>query len=102
MKVILLALGAVLLIIGAVEVLRQAIFWLGRNRYGQGELVLVVRPGGEEDCEALVRTGAQRTEWMALRPPCRLVCLVEPGSRAEAIARRLQAEYPWLEVRSEL
>lgn len=99
MKWILLGLGTVLLVAGAVELLRRLVFWLRRDRYGEGEMELVVIPAGPDDCESLVRAGAQRVEWMALRPPCRLVCLAEPGSQAEAIARRLQAEYPWLELR---
>lgn len=102
MKWILLGLGTVLLVSGAVELLRRLIFWLRRDRYGAGEMVLVLIPAGAEDCESLVRTGAQRVEWMALRPPCRLVCLAEPGSEAEAIVRRLQEEYPWLELRPKM
>ena len=46
MKWILLGLGTVLLVAGAVELLRRLIFWLRRDRYGEGEMELVVIPAG--------------------------------------------------------
>lgn len=87
-------LGVGLMIVGGVEVIRWLCFRLCR---GGGEMVLLVRPTGPEDCEALVRAAAMRVDWMALRPPCRLVCL-DPGGEAGEILRRMEKSRHSLEL----
>lgn len=83
----------VLMVIGAVEIIRWICFRLWRPSHGR--LELVARPQGPEDCEDLVRAAAQRVEWMEL--DCTLV--VETGKGTEEIVERLRGEYPWMEVR---
>lgn len=111
-------LGGALMVVGAVELLRRLSFWLhnggapgpqpGQGKLAQSELAegkfeeckfaLVVQPAGPQDCEALIRAGGQRVEWMALKPPCRLICLDSGDPEVRAIAARLALRYPGLEL----
>ena len=66
------------------------------HRLGSAALVLLPRDG--EDCEALIRAGVARLQWMGW-PGCRLVCL-NPGEdpNVEAICNIFQRRYPNLEL----
>lgn len=103
MKIIGIGLGAALMIFGTVELIRRLCFWLC-NAGGCGEsslrgcLALVMIPAGPEECEALVRAGAQRVEWMALKPPCRMICLDDGSSETRAITARLSLRFRGLET----
>lgn len=98
LRVIGYVLGAGLMILGGVELVRWLCFRTFRGGRGRdmGEMVLLVLPKGPEDCEALVRAAALRVDWMALRPPCRLACL-DPGGETGEILERLQRESHSLE-----
>lgn len=50
LRVIGYSLGAGLMILGGVELVRWLCFRLARGR-GAGEMILLVRPTGPEDCE---------------------------------------------------
>jgi len=95
LRVIGYGLGAGLMILGGVELVRWLCFRLARGR-GAGEMILLVRPTGPEDCEALVRAAALRVDWMDLRPPCRLAC-IDPGGETGAILERLERQCHSLE-----
>lgn len=94
--------GALLLmVVGAVELLRWLCFRLHSSSGsldGRAAMALVVFPDSADDCESLVRAGAQRVEWMSLKPPCRFICLAEQGSEAWEIAARLAERYGNLEL----
>lgn len=98
------ALGLGLMVLGAVELIRCFSFWLhsagGSRKDGQtGQMALVIVPKGPEDCESLVRAGGERVEWMALKPPCRLVCLDGGDPKTGEILDRLSLRYRNLERR---
>lgn len=91
------AVGIALAAVGLVELARVGLFWLLRpRRPGSAALVLLPRDG--EDCEALIRAGVARLQWMGW-PGCRLVCL-NPGEdpNVEAICNIFQRRYPNLEL----
>lgn len=91
--------GGLLMVLGAVELVRWLCFRLHNRSHGEGQggMALVVMPKSAEDCEALLRAAGERLEWMALKPPCRMVCL-DPGSQeAREIALRLSLRYRELE-----
>lgn len=96
-NVILYALGAGLMILGGVELVRMLAFRLNRSGGpGKGAMALVVCPQDSESCEALVLAGLERVRWMDLRPPCRLVCL--ENAQTQAILERLAKTYQELEL----
>lgn len=68
----------------------------GPGQPGSAALVLLPRDG--EDCEALIRAGVARLQWMGW-PGFRLVCL-NPGEdpNVEAICNIFQRRYPNLEL----
>lgn len=90
-------LGVGLMIVGGVELIRWLCFRFCRGSGRMGSMVLLVRPSGPEDCEALVRAAAMRVDWMDLKPPCRLVC-VDPGGEAGEILRRMEKSCHSLEL----
>lgn len=90
-------LGAILMILGGVEAVRRLAFRFHRPAGAKGRLVLVMVPGGPEDCEVLARAAAQRMRWMDMEPPCRLVCL-DQGGEAGEIVRKMEKSCPGLEV----
>lgn len=90
-------LGTGLMIVGGVELIRWLCFRFCRGGREAGDMVLLVRPSGPEDCEALVRAAAMRADWMDLKPPCRLVCL-DPGGEAGGILRRMEKSCHRLEL----
>ena len=108
-------LAGLLMVVGAVELLRRLCFWLHNgsglgpgsrraggtgagDREGPGKLALVLIPTGAGECENLIRTGGQRVAWMALRPPCRLICLDDGSPETREIAARLALQYRGLEL----
>ena len=57
------AVGIALAAVGLVELARVGLFWLLRPRQpGSAALVLLPRDG--EDCEAFIRAGVARLQWM--------------------------------------
>ena len=101
MNVILYALGAGLMIVGAVELVRMLAFRLNRTGgSGKGSMTLVVCPQDPETCETLVLAGLERVRWMSLRPPCRLVCLYEGNGECREILDCLAKTYQELELLS--
>lgn len=101
MKYLIFGCGLLLMIMGAVELLRWLCFRLhsvGGPPSGEAEMALVLFPAGARDCESLVRAGAQRVEWMALKPPCRFICLTGTDPEAQKIAARLAEQYGNLEL----
>ena len=77
------AVGIALAAVGLVELARVGLFWRLRPRQpGSAALVLLPRDG--EDCEALIRAGEARLQWMGW-PGCRLMCL-NPGEEPNEMA----------------
>lgn len=100
MNGIVYALGLLLMVLGAVEIVRWGSFRL--HQPGEtGQMLLLVLPKDGQDCEGLLRAAGERAEWMALRPPCRLVCVCR-DPEAREIAARLQERYQNLEICEEL
>lgn len=96
MSMILCVAGAVLMILGAAELARLAVFWATRPIDGE-KMSLVVAPAGAGDCEALVRAAAERARWMG--GGCGLVCvLAEETPELLSICRFLRLQYPYLRV----
>lgn len=96
-SIIFYTLGAVLMILGGVELVRMLAFWLNRSSGpGKGAMTLVVCPQDPESCEALVLAALTRVRWMDLRPPCRLVCLYVP--QTQPILERLAETYREVEL----
>lgn len=102
MKYVVFGGALLLMVLGAVELLRWLCFRLhsaGSSPAGQNKpaMALVIFPAGAGDLESLVRAGAQRVEWMSLKPPCRLICLTGRDGEGRAIAARLAEQYGNLE-----
>lgn len=96
MNIVFGLLGVVLLILGCAELARLVAFWATKPA-GAERMALVVAPAGPEDCEALVRAGAERVRWMGCG--CGLVCLLpEETPELYSICRFLQLQYPYLRV----
>lgn len=97
-NLILYGAGLVLMVLGAVEVIR----WLsvrahmGTARQTSGQIALVVCPTSPEDCEALVRAAGESLGWTAL--PCRLICVDCGDGEARQIVERLKLRYRELEL----
>ena len=97
--------GLLLMVLGAVELLRWLCFRLhssGGALDGQlscrPAMALVLFPPGAEDVENLVRAGAQRVEWMSLKPPCRFICLTGEDAESQEIGAGLAEQYRNLEL----
>ena len=89
---------AVLMILGAAELIRLVILWLTRPMPGTC-LSVVAAPRSGEDCESAVRAAAQRMDMMELRSPCKLICLnAKNDPEISRICTFLKHEYPALEV----
>ncbi len=89
---------AVLMILGAAELVRLLVFWWTKP-LDAGKFVLVTAPDSAEECEAVLRSAAERIRWLELKGPCRLICVNRRGDgEIDKICRLLALRYPYLRV----
>lgn len=98
MNIAICAVCAVLMILGAAELVRLLVFWWTRP-LTEKKLTIVVAPKTAEECECVLRAAVERIRWLDLKGPCRLVCVHDGTDREMGkICRLLQLRYPFLRV----
>ncbi len=98
MNIAVCAICAVLMVLGAAELVKLLVFWWTRP-LTEGRLTLVVVPESPEDCEYTVRMAAERLRWLEIRGPRKLVCVNHSGDpEIDRICRYLLLQYPYLRV----
>ncbi len=89
---------AVLMVLGAAELVRLLVFWWTKPLTAE-KLTLVIAPESAEECECLLRAAVERIRWLDWKGSCRLVCLNKEGDpEIDRICCLLSLRHPFLRV----
>lgn len=92
------AVCAVLMILGVSELVRLLVFWWTKPLTDK-QFSVVVTPKSAEECEAVVRAAAERMRWLDMKGGYKLVCVNRSNDgEIDRICRYLMLRYPFLRV----
>lgn len=98
MNIIIVVVCAVLMILGASELVRLLVFWWTKP-LTECDFAVVVAVRDAEECEATIRAVAERMRWLEIKGNCKLVCVNRSGDgEIDRICRYLMLRYPYLRV----